>query len=175
MYTRTLVAGAAGLMLPLLACSQGPELRLPSFPDFKQPATETVNITLGASPLHFAASLMDDHDSDTAGVKKALEGVKSVQIRSYRFASDYACSQADLGPLRSQLSQPGWTRLVETHKRDKENVEVYVALDDTRVKGVAIIACQPREFTIVNVVGTIDLDQVARLRHTFAPGTTGTM
>lgn len=175
MHTRTLTAGAACLMLPLLACSQGPELRLPALPDFRQPATETVNITLGALPLHFAASLMDDHDSDTAGVRKTLEGVKSVQIRSYQFESDYPCSQADLGPLRSQLSQPGWTRLLETRKRDKENVDIYVALDDHIVTGVAIIACQPREFTIVKVVGTIDPDQVARLRHAFAGRTTGTM
>jgi hypothetical protein len=51
---------------------------------------------------------------------------------------------------------------------------VYVALDDHVVKGLAIIACQPREFTIVNIVGTIDIDQVARLRHAFAPATTGT-
>lgn len=169
------LAGAACLMLPLLACSRGPELRLPALPDFRQPATETVNITLGAAPLHFAASFMDDHDSDAAGVKKTLEGVKSVQIRSFRFESDYSCPEADLGPLRSQLSQPGWTRLVETRKRDKENVDIYVALEDRVVRGVAIIACQPREFTIVKVVGTIDLDQVARLRHALAGGTTGTM
>jgi hypothetical protein len=175
MHTRTLLAGAAALLLPLLACSQGPQLKLPSLPDFKQPATETVDITLGAAGLHFAAALMDDDDSDSAGVKRTLEGLKSVQIRSFEFESDYACSQANLGPLRSQLSQPGWSRVVQTHERDEENVDMYVALEDQVVKGLAIITCQPRELTIVNVVGTIHLDQVARLRRTFAPGTTGTM
>lgn len=174
-HARLLAAGAAGLTLPLLACSHGPELRLPASTDFRQPATETVNITLGAMPLHFAAALMDDHDSEAAAVKQTLAGVKSVQIRSYEFASDYPCAQTDLGPLRSQLAQPGWTRLVETHKRDRENVDIYVALNDHVVRGVAIIACEPRELTIVNVVGTVDLDQVARLRHTFAGGSAGNM
>jgi Domain of unknown function (DUF4252) len=178
MRTRALLAGTAGLMLPLLACSQGPELRLPSSPDFGQPVTETVNITLGALPMKFVASLMggDEGDgSDNAALGKTLAGVKSVQIRSYRFESDYACPEADLGSLRSQLAAPGWTRLVEAQRRDKGNVAVYLALDDHVVRGLAILACQPREFTIVNVVGTIDVDQVARLRHSFTAGTTGTM
>ena len=172
MYTRMLVAGAAGIMLPLLACSENPELK----PDFRQHATETVDITLGDLPLHFAASFMDDHDADVAAVKDALKGVKSVRIRNYQFDSDFPCSQTDIGPLRSQLSGPGWSHLVEEHNRTKaEDVDVYLAVDDQVVKGVAIIACQPREYTIVNITGTVNLSQLARLRKTFSPGTTGTM
>jgi hypothetical protein len=52
---------------------------------------------------------------------------------------------------------------------------VYVALEDQVIKGIAIIACEPRELTVVNIVGTVSLDQLARLRHTFAPGTAGIM
>ena len=173
MHTRTLVAGAAGLLLPLLACSQGPELR----PDFRQPATETVDITLGALPLHFAASFMDDQDDDVAQVKQALQSVKSVRIRNYQFDSDFACSQVDAGPLRAQLSQPGWTHVVEEHNRKRgEDVDVYLAVDDQVVKGIAVIACEPREYTIVNITGTVNLSQLARLRHAVvSQGTTGTM
>lgn len=172
MHTRTLVAGAAGLLLPLLACSQGPELR----PDFRQHATETVDITLGALPLHFAASFMDDQDDDVAQLRQALESVKSVRIRNYQFDSDFACSQADSSPLRSQLSQPGWTHVVEEHNRKHgEDVDVYLAVDDQAVKGVAIIACEPREYTIVSIIGTVNLSRLARLRHALSQGTTGTM
>lgn len=175
MHIRTLAAAAAALLLPLLACSQSPELKLPSLGDLKEHATESVDITLGAFPLHFAASLMDDRDGDSAEVKKALKAVKSVQIRSFRFDTDFACSQADLGALRSQLSQPGWSRLVEAHKRNQEDVDVYVALEDQVIRGIAIVACQPREFTIINIVGTVDLDQLARLRRALPPGRTGIM
>ena len=174
MHIRTLAAAAA-LLLPLLACSQSPELKLPSLGDLKRHATQSVDITLGAFPLHFAASLMDDRDGDSAEVRKALKAVKSVQIRSFRFDSDFACSQADLGALRSQLSQPGWSRLVEAHKRNREDVDVYVALEDQVIRGIAIVACQPREFTIINIVGAVDLDQLARLRSALTPGPTGTM
>jgi len=173
--TRTLAAAAAALMLPLIACSQTAELRLPALADLREHATESVDITLGAFPLHLAAWLMDDEDKDSAEVKKTLQAVKSVQIRSYKFDTDQSCSRADLGALHAQLAQPGWTRLVEEHKRDHEDVDVYVTLEDHVVRGLAVIACQPREFTIVNIVGTIDVDQLARLQRHFAPGTTGAM
>src|SRR5882762_2917821 len=129
MHIRTLAAAAAAaaLLLPLLACSRSPQLRLPSLGDLKEHATESVDITLGAFPLHFAAWLMDDRDGDSAEVSKALKAVKSVQIRSFRCDTDFACSRADLGALRSQ---PGWSRLVEVHKRNQEDVDVYVALED---------------------------------------------
>ncbi len=171
-HARLLAVAAGCLTWPLLACSQAAELR----PDFSQHATETVDITLGDLPLHFAASLMDDHDGDTAAVKQALEGVKSVRIRSYQFDSDFPCSEADASPLRSQLSGPGWSHLVEEHNRTRgEDVDVYLAVQDQVVKGVAIIACQPREYTIVNITGAVNLSQLARLKHSFSQGTTGTM
>jgi hypothetical protein len=176
MHIRTLAAAAAAaLLLPLLACSQSPELKLPSLGDLKEHATESVDITLGAFPLHFAASLMDDRDGDSAEVRKALKAVKSVQIRSFRFDTDFACSRADLGALHSQLSQPGWSRLVQAHKRNHEDVDVYVALEDQVIRGIAIVACQPREFTIINIVGTVDIDQLARLRRALTPGPMGIM
>jgi len=172
MHTRTLVTGAAALMLPLLACSENPELR----PDFRQHATQTIDIRLGALPLHFAASFMDDQDEDVAQLKQALRSVKSVRIRHYEFDSDFACSQAEASPLRAQLSQPGWTHVVEEHNRKHgEDVDVYLAVDDQVVKGLAIIACEPREYTIVDITGSVNLSQLARLRHTFGQGTTGTM
>lgn len=169
---RLLAVAAVCLTWPLLACSQAPELR----PDFGQHATETIDLTLGDLPLHFAASLLDDNDSDLAAVKQALGGVKSVRIRSYQFDRDFPCAAADSNPLRSQLSAPGWTHLLEEHNRGRgEDVDVYLAVQDQVVKGVAIIACEPREYTIVNIAGTVSLSQLARLKHSVSQGTTGTM
>lgn len=163
------LAGLACLVLPVLAGAQSPELSLPSFASLKQQASESVDVTLGALPLHLAAWLMDDHDPDAAEVKKTLKGVKSVQIRSFKFDSDVTYPQAEIDAIRSQLSRPGWTRLVQVRKRgDKDNVDIYIALDDHTIKGITILACEPREFTVLNVVGSVDLEQVARLRKTFA-------
>jgi hypothetical protein len=58
---------------------------------------------------------------------------------------------------------------VQVRKRgEKENVDIYLALEGHTIKGITILACEPRELTILNVVGSVDLEQVARLRRTFA-------
>ena len=46
-----------------------------------------------------------------------------------------------------------------------QDVDVYVALDDNKVTGFAIVASEPRKFTILNIVGSIDLDQIAKLQN----------
>jgi hypothetical protein len=172
---RLLAVAAVCLTLPLLAAATGPQLQLPPFPDLKEHATESVDVTLGWMPLHLVAWLMNDGDPDSAQVRKTLQGLESVQIRSFRFSADYACPQAEIAPLRAQLSAPGWSPLVQVRKRgdqdgkNRENVDIYVALEDKKVKGLVIIACEPREFTVVNIVGTIDLEQIAGLRKTFVP------
>jgi Domain of unknown function (DUF4252) len=172
---RLLAVAAVCLTLPLLATAQSPQLKLPSFPDLKEHATESVDLTLGWMPLHLVGWLMNDGDPDSAEVKKTLQGLKSVQIRSFQFSTDYSYPQAEIDQLRAQLSAPGWSPLVQVRKRGdqegrtKENVDIYVALEDKKVKGLVIIACEPREFTVVNIVGTIDLEQIAGLRKTFVP------
>lgn len=173
------LVAAACLTLPLLATARDPELKLPSFPGLREQATESVDLTLGWMPLHLMGWLVNDADPDSAQVKETLKGLKSVQIRSYRFSADYAYPQAEIDRLRAQLSAPEWNPLVQVRKRgerggqDKEHVDIYVALEDKKVKGLVIIACEPRELTIVNIVGTIDLEQIASLRRTFVPPANG--
>ena len=170
---RLLAVAAVCLTLPLLATAQVPQLKLPSFPDLKQQATESVDLQLGWLPLHFVGWLMNDGDPDSAEVRKTLQGLKSVQIRSFEFSADYAYPQAEIDQLRAQLSAPGWSPLVQVRKRGDqqgrhpENVDIYVALEDQKVKGLVIVACEPREFTVVNIIGSIDLEQIAALRRTF--------
>ena len=56
---------------------------------------------------------------------------------------------------------------MQVHKRDPhEDVDVYVCMEGDKVKGLAVIASEPREFTIVNIVGSIDLDKIAQTRRT---------
>jgi Domain of unknown function (DUF4252) len=158
----------ACLALPGLAAAQDAQLKLPAYADLKEKAIKSVDLTIDATTLGMMGWFMSDTDPDTAELKKTLHGVKSVQIRSYKFTSDFAYSQADVEAVRSQLTGPGWSQLVQVHDRDKnEGVDIYIAVADKIVKGFALIAADRREFTIVNIVGAVDLDQVARLRKTF--------
>ena len=99
-----------------------------------------------------------------------LQDIKSVRVRNFTFDTDDAYSQADIDSVRKQLQGPGWSALATVHRREpREDVDVYVCLEDDKIKGLAVIASEPREFTIVNIVGSIDLDKIAqlegRIRH----------
>jgi Domain of unknown function (DUF4252) len=174
MHHRPFIAALACLGLPLLAGAQSPELKLPSFASLQQKATESVDITIGSLALGIMSRLIDNDDEDSADVKKALKRLKAVQIRSYQFASDFAYSTADIEAVRSQLSGPGWTPLTQVHDRKKnEDVDIYVALDAQKITGFAIISTEPREFTILNIVGAVDLKQFAKLQKQLGlPGAT---
>jgi hypothetical protein len=66
--------------------------------------------------------------------------------------------------LRAQLKAPQWSRMVNVRStRSGENVDVFFKMDKERIAGLVLIATQPHELTIVNIVGAIDLDQLASL------------
>ena len=169
MRTRQYVSAITCLALPMLAAAQVQYIKVPSFAELKSTATDSVEITFGPLLLGMAGWLMDDHDADSANLKKTLRGLTSVQVRSYRFKESFVYPKADLDALRAQLSQPGWSQLVKVRDRnEKKDVDIYIALENHIVNGVTIIASGQRELTIVNVIGKVDLDQVEGLRKTFA-------
>jgi hypothetical protein len=162
------ILALASLALPLLASAAEPigQLNLPSFTGLQSKASEVVDITLGTWPLALASKLMDADDPADAEMKKVISGIESIAVRSYEFDSDFVYSKEDVDAVRKQLSAPGWTQLAQVRKRDKaQEVDVYVALTDEQAKGFAIVASEPRKFTILNVVGSIDLEQLAKLHH----------
>jgi hypothetical protein len=158
--------------LPTLACftfawfssASAAELELPSFSEAREHATESVDITLGSLPLFFMRSLMNDDDPEGAEAKAVLKGLKSVHVRSYRFADDFSYSKADIDALRSQLQKPGWSAVTQVHDRKQnEDVDIFVALEKEKITSLALIASKPRELTVVYIVGSIDPKQLGKL------------
>ena len=168
---RLIAAAFLVLAMPLLADAQSLELKIPAFDDLQRKAVDSVNIALGSTLAALAGDFIEEGDPGASQLKKTLIGVKSIQVRSFRFDSDFAYSKADIDAVRAQLSGPRWSRLVQVRDHNKgKDVDVYLAMDGRIIKGVAIVTSDPREFTIVNVVGTIDMDQMAQLEKTFAGG-----
>ena len=166
------------LILALLAClgpvalahAQTPLLKLPAFAQLRSHATESVDISLGPLPLKIAGWFTShaDNDPDSAEVAALLKGLHALHVRHYEFASDFAYPQADIDAVRAQLAGAGWRQLVQVRNPSKsENVDIYLTIDKDRITGLAIVASEPREFTIVNAVGSLDLAQVDKLRQHF--------
>jgi hypothetical protein len=156
----------ACLVLPAMGNAQTAKLQLPEFAHLADKATESVNISISPWLLRSAAMFIDDDDADSAATKKLLAGIKSIEIRRYAFATDSAYSSADLDAVRRQLAGPGWSRLIQVHgAKNSQDVDMYVLIENNRTQGFALIASEPREFTIINIVGSISLEDLPRLEH----------
>jgi len=107
---------------------------------------------------------LDGADPEDAAAKQLLNGLESIQIRSFEFKSDNAYSSSDLDGVRKQLSAPGWTALLNVHDRgQQEDVDMYMLIEKEQTRGFALIASKPREFTIINIVGSIKMSDLPRL------------
>ena len=94
--------------------------------------------------------------------------LRGIFVRHFTFDSDYAYPKADIDRVRRQLSAPGWSRIVEARsKKENTDVDVFVLIEGDKAQGLSIIASQPREFTIVNIVGNIDLEDLHELEGQF--------
>jgi hypothetical protein len=157
------------LLAPTLVwAAPNPRLALPEFSTLAQKATESVTITLDAALLAIAGRFLDGNDPQDAAAKEVLKGLQGIYVRSYTFDRDSAYQQADIDAVRNQLSAPGWNRLVQTRSRKSQaNVDIYIMVTNNQATGLALIASEPRQFTIVNIVGAIDLDKLHKLEGQF--------
>jgi hypothetical protein len=131
-------------------------------------SSHVVDLSLNGSTLQFAARFLDGSDPDEAKVKKLIAGIEGIYIKSFEFKQDGAWSQADLDNIHNQLRTPDWQRMIGFQsKEDNENAEVFVRYENKKVTGVAIIATEPRQFTVVNIAGPVDLDSLADLSGHF--------
>jgi hypothetical protein len=70
--------------------------------------------------------------------------------------------------FRAPLHGPEWQRIVGVHSNEEgETVEVYIRSEAKGIGGLAIIATEPKQLTLVNIVGPIDLDSLSELGGQF--------
>jgi hypothetical protein len=169
MNPRAILCMGAMLFLagPAFAQTKG-LLLLPEFASLADKASESVNVTLDANLLSMGCRFLDGADPEQASAKKLCTGLTGIYVRSYTFDTDFAYPKADVEGVRRQLAAPGWSRIVEARSRKEQtDVDVFVLIEKGKARGLAIIASEPREFTIVNIVGSIDLEQLHDLEGKF--------
>lgn len=143
-------------------------LKLPNFDSLTEKASESVTITLDSQLLGMAARFLDSENPEDAAVKDVVSGIKGIYVRSFTFDEDFVYPSSDIDLVRKQLSGPGWRRLVEVRSRKEQaNVDIYMSVFQGKVNGLALIASEPRELTIVNIVGAVDLEKLRRLEGQF--------
>jgi Domain of unknown function (DUF4252) len=133
-------------------------------------ASSVNDVTLDGSMMQFASKFMNDGDSEEAQVKSLLKDLQGIYIKNFEFEHDNEYSAADVEAIRSQLKAPVWVRMVESRsKHDHEINEIYLAKDGDKVIGLAIVVVAPKELTVVNIVGPIDINKISQLTDQIAP------
>lgn len=162
------LAATASLALTGPALAAAPQLKIPDYPHLRAKATETVDVSVGGFLLGLARMLTRDEARHDPALR-VLQDVESVKVRSYRFDTDTAYSKADVDSVRDQLKGPEWNAIAQVHKRDpREDVDVYICVEESgKTCGLAVIAIEPREFTVVSIVGSIDVDRLGELEGEF--------
>lgn len=156
------------LVATAVAATADLQLKLPNFDSLADKASDSVSITLDSSLLGIAASFLDSSKPEDAAAKDLIAGLKGIYVKSYTFDKDFAYPTADVELVRKQLTAPTWQRLVgvRSHK-EQANVDIFISISHGKADGLAIIASEPRQFTIVNIVGSIDLQKLRQLEGKF--------
>lgn len=158
-------------LMALPACAAMQTFEMKSLDRFESRAAETVNVTLDANMLRMAGKFLSNDEPDSAKVRKILGGLKGIYVRSYTFKEENAYKPEDLNWLRDQMKTPGWSRIVGVKdNKQGENAEVYVHTNgDNKVGGLTVFSTGPKELTVVQILGEIDLDDLNSLSDIGVP------
>ena len=176
MRFRSVILMCAFLALPALASAADPgRLQLPDFSALSKKATQSVDISLDPSLLRLASGVVNSSDNGNgAAVNELIRGLRGIYVRSYTFDKPGEYSKADVKAVQAQLLAPGWQPIVSTHDlKQGSDVDIYILRNGNRTDGFVIIAAQPRQLAIVNIVGSVDLAKLAQLQGQFGVPSVG--
>lgn len=166
-----------GLALCCLAArgyGQDARLQLGNLDKLSEKAARVTDVTLDGSLLEFAVKIIEkaeEGDEDVAQLKSIVKNLKGIYIKSFEFDEASQYSKADVEAIRSQLTSPRWTKIVQSiDKRHNEHDEIYLLKVGERVGGVVILVAEAKELTVVNIVGDVPVDKIASLERHFVPG-----
>ena len=154
------------LCVAVPASAQRINLDLPGLAGLADRADEVVDITLDATMIRLAAKFLGGSDPEEREIRDMISGLQGIYVRSYEFSKDGEYDRALIDRVKSQLG-PSWKPLVTVRSKTKENVNIMADMRGERVAGLVILAAEPRELTIVNIVGEIDIDKLSRLEGEF--------
>ena len=147
------------------AAAQGAQLQLDHLNPLAARASNVVDVTVDASMLQLAAGFISNEKANDAAIKQLVANLKGVYVKSFEFDRDGVYTEGDVNAVRDQLKAP-WARLVNVRSKG-ETVEVYAYRERETSSGLAIVVVEPRQLTVVNIVGPIDLAQLGALGGQF--------
>jgi hypothetical protein len=156
----------------LPAFAQNPKLQLDQIERLFPKAVETIDVRVDGSLLQIAAKFLKSDKADEAAARELIQALKGVYVKGVEFDKEGEYTEADVEAVRTQLSSPGWERIVGVRsKREGQNVEVFLMINNAVIDGIGVLVFEPKQLLVVNVVGPIDPEKITQLRGQFGiPG-----
>ena len=152
------------LVLAVAAPLSAQRLNL-DLPGLSDKASEVVDVTLDGAMLKIAAKFLSNADPDERTARDIVQKLEGIYVRSYNFDADGQYDRAVLDRVRAQLGG-SWKKIVNVRGRHEDS-EIYIDTRGDQPIGMLIISAEPRELTVVNIVGPIDIDKLAQLEGEF--------
>ncbi len=154
--------GAAGN-----ASAQNPRIQTSQLDALAAKASQTVDVNIDERLMQLAAKFLSSKDDDEAKVKEIVNGLKGIYVKSFEFENEGQYTESDLEGIRSQLRNTAWNRIVNVSSKKEGSVEVYLMQVGNQISGLAVLASDPKEITVVNIIGPVDLEKLTQLEGQF--------
>jgi hypothetical protein len=150
--------------LAAAALAQTAQLPAPS-PVEKELAARASNvdeITLGKDKLGLASSFMNG--SGDASTSKMIAGLDGIYVRDYEFDKEGEYTADQIEQLRKYFESNEWTTVVrDQNRKTGELSEIMVKQVDGKPAGLFILDVEPKEISIVLILGPVGMDAMGKL------------
>jgi len=136
-----------------------------NFEQLEEKAVQRTKISLNKDMIQIALWAIPKQE-DTAKLRKVVSNLQGIYIRSYTFENEGDYSPSDLAPLRKTITGSGWNCLVSVHnKKSGEDTDLCLRKDREQILGLAIVHTEPKEVTVVNILGAITAEEFGQLQE----------
>ncbi|HUA99968.1 MAG TPA: DUF4252 domain-containing protein [Terracidiphilus sp.] len=128
-------------------------------------ASDVTEVTLNKSMLGFAAKFMNDNDKNEAAARQLIDGLDGIYVRDYEFDKPGEYSMDDIENLRKQFDTPEWQPMVrERDRKSGDTTDVLMKVVNGQSQGMFVLDAEPKELSIVLILGPIRMDQLGALK-----------
>jgi hypothetical protein len=131
--------------------------------DLAARAADVTEVTLNKNMLGFASKFMHNKGEDDASVRQLIEGLDGIYVREYEFDKEGEYQPEELDQLRRAFSTPDWTPIIHERERRGETTDILMKVVNGENKGMFILNAEPRELSIVLILGPIRMEDLGRL------------
>jgi hypothetical protein len=157
-----LIVGLAALAASA-AAQTGLPLPSPVEKELAARASNVTEVTLGKNMLGFAAKFMNGKDEDEAATQRLIQGLDGIYVRDYEFDKEGQYSMQDMQKLRSYFETSEWTTVVREREKNGETTEVMMKMVNGEPHGLFVLDAEPKELSIVLILGPIKMEDLHRL------------